>query len=241
MILLLHGLFSSFKKLVPLGQRLAGNSISVPLAGHAAGTKVSSMEWKTMTEDLAYQMQRRHITKPTAVVGSSYGGKLLISGITSGLIPPHIPLVLIDILPINYTYRGTLKMVDYMLGNTDRSNGKCLRTINRIPDPMHRMLLLENYQDSPDEPWACQTELIKRDIKPLSGVPPMSPPIPNPTLILRSPISHYVPIKSEAVIRKTFRNYTIETLPNIGHWPHIECPQLCAQIINKFFIQHRSV
>jgi esterase len=229
-----HGLFSSTMSFMPLLKALPKcfKSYLIPLGGHQNGTKLSSMTFEHMTDNLI--RQTADLPVPDLLVGSSYGGKLLINGIMNDMFPKNIPLVLLDVAPIPYRSENTRLISEYMVNNS-------ILSLQGSDFPLEIRSILEDNYNIVEGSWSCDGALINENIKAVSGfVQKPTSPLTNPTLVLRGTKSLYVP---ESLIANRlnlfFDNYTIKNI-EAGHFLHREYPDICASEIFKFITRTRT-
>lgn len=221
----IHGLFARSANFYHLNKTLTllgrYNNRAIPLAGHRDGTKVESMDWDTMTYDLKEHVREN---RPDFLVGSSYGGKLLLNMKLSGYYT-DLPFVLLDVVPIKYKFSNALQIAQYM--NTHKD----LADIELLPCDEMKNLVRGNYGSGI---WHCQSDLIEKHIKEISNKPPTKVihKLESPVLVLKGANSAYIPKAHK--LENFCDSYNIVSVPAAGHFVHIDNPEFCAQQIHNF-------
>ena len=105
-----------------------------------------------------------------------------------------------------------------------------------IPDASLRQFLLKNLTRDKDGrlTWKIDLETIARNYDNLAAAIEPRQEFNRPACFIRGGRSNYIPDDDISLIRKTFPQAEIKTIPNAGHWVHADAPEEFLKIVTDF-------
>jgi pimeloyl-ACP methyl ester carboxylesterase len=236
-VLLLHGLFGQARNLASLHARLAETHrvAAFDLRNHGASPHAPGMAYPTLAADIAETMQA--IGMPTAaVIGHSMGGKAAMRLALDA--PRHVARLLVaDIAPIRYpgefaAYAAAMRAIP-LTPNLTRAQADAA-LVAAIPDPALRGFLLQGLQPGPTPGWRIGLDEIAAALPDILDWPAPHATYAGPTLFLAGARSPYITAAAHPAIRALFPHATIATLPDAGHWLHVDNPAGILAAVQSF-------
>jgi pimeloyl-ACP methyl ester carboxylesterase len=252
-LIIIHGLYGSSDNWLRIGKALA-DSYTVYLVdqrNHGQSPHTDIHDYPSMRDDLLEFMDRHAIPK-AILVGHSMGGKTAV--FLSESHPEKIEaLIVIDIAPTAYGPESigrqteTHKMImDAMMGvNFNRAKSRediDTQLAGSIPSQRIRSFLLKNVFRNKDNKlqWKLNVPVLHESLNDvLGGLDPAryrgGEEIAGfPVLFIRGAKSEYISDDDILDIQQIFPMARVTTLPNAGHWLHVEQPALLVKTIRYF-------
>ena len=237
-VLILHGLLGSSDNWTTIARDLADHYtvFSLDLRNHGHSFKSDHFDYPIMAEDVRAFIQQ-HDLKNVSVIGHSMGGKVAMQ--LAFLYPEFLhKLVVVDIAPKAYPPQN-LQAVDSLL-NLDLTSVSRLSQADEqlqaaIPDASERLSHLKNLKRGPEGAyhWQVNLEAIRRSYEFISGA------VTNGTyakacLFIRGWKSDYIQDVDWDDILECFPLAQLESIPEAGHWVHIQARQLFVKTVLAF-------
>lgn len=225
-VALLHGLFGQGRNLGAVARALAETHrvISLDLRNHGASPHAPGMEYGALAEDVRETLASRHAL-PCALLGHSMGGKTAMALALAH--PAAVTRLLVaDIAPLAYTdhgnadVAGALRAVPLTPGLTRARLADALA--DTVPDPAVRQFLAQNLVPGTPPVWRLGLAEIAEAIADLEGWPEVAGAYAGPALFVRGGRSDYVPDSAWPAFRARFPAAALRTLPEAGHWVHMD-------------------
>ena len=150
------------------------------------------------------------------------------------------------IAPVAYSHAYN-QLIDPILGlKLDQMDSRSAvdKVLQRdIPDTLLRNFLLQNLERKAGHwRWKVNWPAIDRQMHHLTGFPVLPPAwkIGTQTRFIRGEQSDYIGAAEESEIAVHFKDASIETIANAGHWLHAEQPKIFSQITLNFLLQLSS-
>ncbi|MDH3639684.1 MAG: alpha/beta fold hydrolase [Gammaproteobacteria bacterium] len=236
---LLHGLFGSSTNWRAIAERLAENHriIGIDLRNHGRSPHVDGMTYSEMAGDLAALMGKLDLDE-VAMIGHSMGGKAAM--MLSLVNPERVRrLVVIDIAPVRYVHDHH-RFIEAMLGLdleslSSRADADRRLTAD-VPDTATRQFLLQNLiSDRGRYRWRVNLEALRRYMDEIMGFrTPAAQPYPGPCVFIAGAHSDYIQPAHHPVIAQWFPNARNVSIPDAGHWVHVDQPRHLLAAINEF-------
>ncbi len=235
----LHGFLGSLDNWRTIAKSLAlpGTFFLVDARNHGRSPHYPSHTYPDMAQDVLAVLAAEGLDR-AHVLGHSMGGK------TAMYLALHFPervasLVVVDIAPRAYPggHEAILQaLLHVRLDEATRREEVEAQLARTLPDPAIRQFLLKSL--ARDEAgrffWRWNLPVLQRDY-PHIGAPIEGPPYPGPALFLRGERSPYIRLQDEAEIRRLFPAARIQTIPQAGHWVHVDNPSAVVQAIQRFW------
>jgi pimeloyl-ACP methyl ester carboxylesterase len=238
-LIILHGLFGSSDNWRTLGKKFAENLTAylLDLRNHGRSPHSDDFSPDIMVDDLAEFLKQQQIEK-ASLLGHSLGGG--VSMRFTAEYPEKVEkLVVVDFAPKKY--QPELGGVIEWLLDWDPSIIKTLREANLkfaeiLPEASIRGFLLKNLQRKKEGgfTWKVNLKAIYYNLDKVSGYLNEKIVVYNPTLFIRGGKSDYIKPEDIFLIRKHFNNAEIETIPEAGHWLHVDAPEKLVKLVKDF-------
>lgn len=246
-LIILHGLFGSNKNWQSLARVFSRHFkvFSLDLRNHGQSFHHQEMNYPVMVEDV-YRLICHLEIDSCALIGHSMGGK---TAMLLTLKHPELvsQLVVADIAPVAYSHAYG-HLIDPILGlkldqlDSRSAVDKVLQP--DIPDTSLRNFLLQNLERKAGHwRWKVNWTAIDRQMYHLTGFPVLPPAwkIGTQTQFIRGEESDYIGAAEESEIAVHFKDASIKTIANAGHWLHAEQPEIFSQITLDFLLQSSSL
>lgn len=249
-ILILHGLYGASDNWLSIGKQLAETHrvYLIDQRNHGKSPHTPSHTYEDLKSDLKHFVEKNNLQK-IILIGHSMGGKAAMFYATS--FPEIIKqLIIVDISTRDYRIitNNIVQTTNHnlMLGamnkldlNAISSRSEALKILSR---DIHNMefcqFLLKNLKRTKSKTfkWKINLSAINANIdNMLEGVAFNQKHFINyPVLFIKAEKSKYIMDDDYFLIRKIFPKAEIVTIPNAGHWVHIEQPELLIKTIRYF-------
>lgn len=240
-VIILHGLFGSHRNWQGIASRLAEQFpvYTVDLRNHGESPHSMDGDYGAMAADIAEFFQA-HDLRAAHVIGHSMGGKVAMQ--FAALHPSLVDkLVIVDVAPKPYPPHhrdiiAALQALDLRQIH-DRTTADAALT-RTIPDPATRQFLLAGLRCDAHGTchWQFGLDELAHNYDALSQDITINHPYPHPTLFLRGGQSSYVADDDLPHIRTRFPAAQFATIPNAGHWVHIDAPAEFVRAVMEFLL-----
>jgi len=238
-LIILHGLLGSADNWRSMSRRLGAHYkvFAVDLRNHGRSPHSEIFDYDVMVADLR-EFVEQHALSRIMLLGHSLGGKVAMQFALD-----HSDrvdkLVIVDIAPKPYepSQRAMLEALRSLDLPRYNSFGEADAALaEKIPDASLRQFLLKNLarDESGRLRWKIHLEAIERNYdKLLRGLAPKRT-FDKPSLFIRGGRSNYIADDGARLIRRIFPQAEIVTLPQAGHWIHVDLPEEFFQTVVNF-------
>jgi esterase len=238
-LIILHGLLGSADNWRSVSQRLGAHYkvFALDLRNHGRSPHSDIFDFDVMTADLREFMEQQALRR-TMLLGHSMGGKVAMQFAIEHSEQVD-KLVIVDIAPKDYelSQRYILKA----LRSLDLTRYKSFADVDaaltaQVPSESLRQFLLKNLarDENGRLRWKIDLAAIDRNYhKLVLGLAPERS-FNKPTLFIRGGRSNYIEDNDAPLIRQIFPQAAIATLPEAGHWVHVEAPEEFFQTVLNF-------
>lgn len=238
-LIILHGLLGSLDNWRVVSRRFAERYqvYSLDLRNHGLSPHSEVMNYPVMAQDLR-EFLDLHSLSSAFVLGHSMGGKVAMQLATN--FPDRVAkLAVVDIAPRAYeAYHRPLLNVLLALDLTRfRSFGEVDAALSEaIPEIATRQFIVKNLKRDKDGrlSWKIHLQGIAGNYDALAMAVAPERDFINPACFVRAGRSNYVTDEDVAAIRKMFPQSEICTIPEAGHWLHVETPEAFLRCITQF-------
>ena len=241
-LLVLHGLFGSNNNWRSVCQRLAARrDVYAPdLRNHGRSPHHTDMRYTTMAADIGEFIQQHNLA-PCHVLGHSMGGKVAMQ---LALQQPDMvnSLIVVDIAPKNYPPRhadvfAAIDALDALSIQSRQQADQAIQTL--LPDAATRAFLLSNLVRHENNlyAWRINTTAIRNGYNDISAAPTVEnddTQYSGPCLFVAGESSNYIRDEDHRLIKQWFPAAQIDTIPNTGHWLHVEAPEALISRLEMF-------
>ena len=238
-LVILHGLLGSADNWRSMSRRLGAHFkvFAVDLRNHGRSPHSDIFDNDVMSADLREFMERQALRR-VMLLGHSMGGRVAMQFAID--YPEQVDrLVIVDIAPKPYepSQRYLLKA----LWSLDLTRYKSFADVDaalaaEVSSESLRQFLLKNLarDENGRLRWKAHLAAIDRNYDKLGrGLTPERS-FAKPTLFIRGGRSNYIEDADAPLIRQIFPQADIATLPEAGHWVHVEQPQEFFQTVVNF-------
>jgi len=251
-LVIIHGLLGSATNWRTIAQKPEFGQnrrvFAVDLRNHGSSPHDETMNYTVMSNDIVRFLDKHSIDK-AVILGHSLGGRTAMA--TALRHPDRLEkLVVVDIAPYNYNRDGhvswkSVNNVVTALQSVDVSQVRDRNHADRllqdlIPDKGVRSFALQNLVLENDQyRWRVNLDAIEKAMPGLSHFKYEElPPFDKPTLFIGGGRSDYILPEHHPIIKTLFPQADIQTIPNAGHWVHVEAPQPFAKLVDSFLQQN---
>jgi esterase len=237
-VLILHGLFGSHQNWLPMARELSGGFrvFTVDLRNHGQSPHHAEASYELMAGDVRRLMQGLGLTS-VHLVGHSLGGKVAMQLALTH--PTAVSrLVVVDISPrahrsLHDELFVALRHLDLDRVHSRTQADELLATA--IPHRPTRHFLLTNLVRQPQGGWHWRVNLeaLQANREQLTGAL-QGGPFTGPTLFIRGERSDYVAAGELGEIRRLFTRAELVTIPEAGHWVHVDAPRALEEALRGF-------
>jgi esterase len=238
-LVILHGLLGSTDNWRSMSRRLGAHYkvFAIDLRNHGRSPHSDIFDYDVMTADLREFMEQQALRR-IMLLGHSMGGKVAMQ-FAIDYSEQVDKLVIVDIAPKPYepSQRYLLKA----LRSLDLTRYKSFADVDaalaaKVSSESLRQFLLKNLarDENGRLRWKIHLAAIDRNYDKLGrGVAPERT-FDKPTLFIRGARSNYIEDDDAPLIRQMFPQAEIATLPEAGHWIHVDAPEEFFQTVVNF-------
>lgn len=243
-LIFLHGLLGSGRNWAGIASRFSEEyKILAPDArNHGGSGHQTSMNYPLMAQDVAETLE--HLAalsggSPSAhLVGHSMGGK---TAMELALSRPDLvrTLTVVDISPKDYPpqYQDAVESLAELDLSRITSRSQAMDALAaRVPDRTLRGFFLTNLRrlDAHRFQWGINIEGIRGNFAHIwEGLAP-GRRFDGPVLVIRGEDSGYVTAEDEVLFRELFPRVVFKTIPDAGHWVHVDQPEELFFTVSSF-------
>lgn len=240
-VVLLHGLFGRGRNLARLGRALGAGrrAVAFDLRSHGDSPH-GTLALDAAAADVLETLDALGFGR-AVLFGHSLGGKVAMR---AALAAPELVSALLvgDIAPVaerhgNAAIADALAALPIERFATRADADRALAAT--IADPAVRGLLLQNLDTRPPMRWRVGLDPIRHSIDDIEGWAALPDPYARyggPALFVRGERSDYLRPDHAAAIKGLFPRARFETVPDAGHWLHVEQPDafnaICAGFLD---------
>ncbi|MCS7267282.1 MAG: alpha/beta fold hydrolase [Geminicoccaceae bacterium] len=241
-VFVLHGLLGQGRNWAGLAKPLAEHRrlFLVDLRNHGRSPHHPVMDYPAMAADLEALLDRLGLPR-ASFLGHSMGGKAAM--VLALARPRRVErLAVVDVAPVDYgprpefeAYLRAMSAIDpARFARRAEVEAELART---VADPRIRAFLASNLELREDRlVWAPNLSVLRERLDTLAGFPSDLPPAPAdlPVLAVRGGRSEYLRPEHEAAFRRLFPALELVTLPEAGHWVHVDAPGALLALLDRF-------
>jgi len=238
-LVILHGFLGSSENWRAMRKLFATTYkvFSVDQRNHGSSPHSSTMNYSVMTEDLREFLAEQGLSE-VFLLGHSMGGKVAMQFASAS--PAAIEkLVIVDIAPKAYppAQRLLLQAMQNLELRGLKTYGEAEAALGAtISDAALRKFVVKNLtRDRNGEfHWRIGLDSLAANYDQLIQAPAMSNSFDKPTCFIRGGLSRFIDNEDFAAIRKYFPRAELHTVPNAGHWVHIDAPEEFHRIVDEY-------
>ncbi len=236
-LIILHGFFASSRNWRSIAKILSENyRVYVPdMRNHGGSPHSNVMDYPAMAADLKLFFDRHKIRR-AKLLGHSMGGKAVMWFALN--YPEYVEeLVVADISPTAYrhSFNATIQALKELPLHSIASRKDAESILaESIKDASYRQFLLQNLQLNEGEfSWRVDLDIFYRTADNIIGFPSTAGIVPyrDKALFVGGADSDY--IRPDDVFR-LFPKAQITTIPDTGHWLHVQAPERFCDEVNAF-------
>lgn len=209
---------------------------ALDMRNHGQSPWADEMNYPAMAQDILELLNDEKLDQ-VILIGHSMGGKAAMQLALDH--PERVKkLVVVDISPVEYTPRHEhvfkgLYNVDL---NTIKSRSDADKALSEhVEDVGVRQFLLKNlYKNEGSFAWRMNLEVLNKDYQEFAKPPRSDKQFTGPTLFIKGERSTYMQDEHRPEIVKFFPNSKAHIIPNAGHLPHAEVPEVFARVLMRF-------
>jgi esterase len=238
-LIILHGLLGSADNWRSVSRRLGAHYqvFAVDLRNHGRSPHSDIFDYDVMTADLR-EFTEQQALRRIMLLGHSIGGKVAMQ-FALDYSEQVNRLVIVDIAP--QPYELSQRYILEALLSLDLTRYKSFTEVDaalaeKISDKSLRQFLLKNLarDENGRLRWKIHLAAIDRNYDKLGrGLAPERT-FDRPTLFIRGGRSNYIGDDDAPLIRQMFPQAKIATLPEAGHWVHVDAPEEFFQTVLNF-------
>ncbi len=243
---MLHGLFGSAANWRSIASSLVQTErgrwqvILPDLRNHGASPHTPSHHYGEMMADVLSLMDQRGIER-AHILGHSMGGKVAML-MASRAAERVASLIVVDIAPREYAplhldLLSAMQAMPLHALTTRVDASRWLET--RIAHPLVREFLLTNLVRDADGRlhWRINLPTLDMAYHDLNAMPFLDRLYDGAALFIRGGHSDYVRDADLPLIRQSFPQACVVSLPLAHHWPHIEAPKAFLAALQAFLLK----
>jgi esterase len=241
--IILHGLLGSADNWRSMSRRLGAHYrvFAVDLRNHGRSPHSEIFDYDVMVADL-WEFMEKQALRRIILLGHSMGGKVAMQFAIE--YPTEVDrLVVVDTAP--KSYEPAQRYILEALGSLDLTRYKSFADADaalaeNISDNSLRQFLLKNLarDENGRLHWKIHLAAIDRNYDKLGRGIASERTFDKPTLFIRGRRSNYIEDDDAPLIRQIFPQAEIATVPEAGHWVHVDAPEEFFQTVLNFL--HRA-
>ena len=238
-LIILHGLLGSANNWRSMSRRLGAHYqvFALDLRNHGRSPHSGILDYDVMVADVREFMEQLALRR-IVLLGHSMGGKVAMQFAVE--YSEHVDrLIVVDIAPKAYepSQRYLLKAMQSL----DLSRYKSFADVDvalapEVSSESLRQFLIKNLarDENGRLRWKLHLEAIDRNYEKLLRGLGAERSFNKPTLFIRGGRSNYIGDDDAPLIRQMFPQAEIVTLPEAGHWVHVDLPEELFQTVVNF-------
>lgn len=228
---ILHGFLGMGDNWKTLARKFAEQGFEVHLVdqrNHGRSFHDDTFDYEALADDLKNYCNS-HDLEEIVLLGHSMGGKTAMLFAT--IYPEMVSkLLVVDISPRFYPihHDAILEGLSSLDFSEIKSRGKAEEKLERyVSDFGTRQFLLKNlyWKEKGQLALRINLEVLKEHVAEVGEALAVHAKYNGDTLFLRGDKSEYIGEHDEAIIKNHFKNASIVTIENAGHWLHAENPK----------------
>jgi pimeloyl-ACP methyl ester carboxylesterase len=243
-LVILHGLFGSLDNWRAQAKELSRlfQVYRLDLRNHGNSPHSDVMDYPAMAEDLREFLSARGLAS-AFVLGHSMGGKAAMQFATAhpGMVEK---LAVVDIAPRDYPpeHEKIIRaLLSVKLENFHSRPEVDAALSKKIPDAAVRRFLMKNLTrgDGSGLRWRMNLKAIEKNYRTLCKTiePGRGPGFEKPACFIRGAQSNYLTETDHGRIVELFPQAVLVTVPNAGHWVHVDNPPEFAETVIEFLLK----
>ncbi len=251
-LIILHGLFGSAANWRSMAAHLANPAhpglgrwqvILPDLRNHGASPHTPTHRYTDMVSDTLSLMDELGLER-AHILGHSLGGKAAML-LASRAAERVQSLGVVDIAPRDYAplHLDLFAVMHALPLKEMRSRAQAAEWMRlRLPNPQVREFLLTNLVRNATGQlhWRINLPTLEMAYDDLNAMPFLDRLYDGPALFIRGGHSDYVRDADLGLIRKSFPQACVLSLPLAHHWPHIEAPEAFLHALRRFLRTQRE-
>lgn len=238
-VLILHGLLGSSANWTAVARELAESFsvFSLDLRNHGRSFHSDLFDYPVMADDVLAFIDQQNLDN-ISMIGHSMGGKTAMQ--FAYLYPERInKLVVVDIAPRAYPPHNLITvdaLLDLDLATISQLNHADAQLQPAIPETSERLSHLKNLKRGKDGiyHWQVNLKIIRKNYALISDAVDGGS-YPKPCLFIRGVHSDYIQDADWDDVLECFPQAELITIPNAGHWVHIQARQVFVEKIRAYF------
>jgi esterase len=238
-LVVLHGFLGSSDNWRAMRKRFAATYkvFSLDQRNHGGSPHSSSMNYGVMADDLREFLFEQGVSQ-VSLLGHSMGGKVAMQ-FASQSPEATEKLVIVDIGPKAYppAHRLLLQAMQNLELGRLKNYGEAEAALSAtIGDPALSKFVVKNLARNLDGAfqWRIGLDELTANYDQLLKAPAMSNSFDKPTCFIRGARSRFIEDRDFAAIREYFPLAEFYTVPNAGHWVHIDAPEEFYRIVDEY-------
>lgn len=240
-LIILHGLFGMLDNWITISKRIAQRHTVYLLdqRNHGRSPHADEFNYVMLSHDLEEFLQQQKLDK-IHLIGHSMGGKAAMCFALK--FPERLDkLVIVDIAPRKYNhpfFRNLLNFMDkFELSSYSNRIEIDEAFKNVIPNPVIRQFILKNISRRDDHSfdWKINVSSLYQNLDDIFAEVKSDNSFNGPVLVVRGAKSDYIIDEDISNISQLFPNSRLETIPNAGHWLHVEAEDAFCDVLKPFF------
>lgn len=243
-LIICHGLFGHIQNWRSVGRalstRLNRRIILTDLRNHGASPRADSMSYEEMAQDVIHLAKTEGRGDQVDLLGHSMGGKTAMVASTTH---PDIfrKIIIEDVAPRRYTlntkifrqYIGGMRSLDLT-----QSRATLAKELEKsIPEKPVRDFILTNLAiENGQQYWRVNLDAVTNYLESILNTENMEGTFPREALFLHGAASNYLLPSDHDKIYHHFPLAKIESIPEAGHWLHVEKPNEFIASVTKFLV-----
>ncbi len=243
-LVLLHGLFGSSDNWVSFARKLSEllpyEVYTVDIRNHGRSPHHHSFSMEALVEDLNDFFKQNNIKSPV-LMGHSLGGKVILNYLNEPFSEEVKAAIIVDMGLRNYDIKHShiellAAMKNAPLEEFSSRNMAEDYFTKAIPSLKMQQFVLKNLKRNQDNrfEWKLNLDAIDTYVDGLVKGVSFSKKQNLPALFLKGELSDYINSEDEVLIVNSFNNAQVVTIPNAGHWVHVDNFDALLDEIIKF-------
>lgn len=243
-LVILHSLLGSSREWQPLAQRWANDLqrrvLVVDLRNHGQSFHDSHHSIPAMAKDVTALLHELNLIDNVTLLGHSMGGKVAMQ-LTLDYPDRVAGLISLDMAPSP----DDLTYIAALLANLQALDIESLTDAAQVDAAMAagglaaetRQYILQNVTRHADGKlsWCVNLPSLSAGVPALAEAVVAPAPFPKPALFVRAGASGYITENDEQHgIPALFPRAIITTIPNVGHFLHLESPEEVFQLVSRY-------